>query len=140
MNVVADLLSLVTVNAINTLLDVAPDEVTEKPVKLDTAVIRPGKAAAAQAAGLHPEIASVLLHHEIGSGLRRTEDTVLALIDRERLCDAIAEFLVRVVPARSLFLERDVVWRVAVDLVRAHENKSGIGRAALRRLEEIQRA
>ena len=59
-------------------------------MQLDAGVIRPGQAAAAQAAGRHAEVAAVLLHHHVGGDLGRAEQAVLALIDRERLGDAVA--------------------------------------------------
>ena len=60
----------------------------------------PGQAAAAQAAGRHAEVAAVLLHHHVGRDLRRAEQRVLRLVDRERLGDAVRERRVGVVPAR----------------------------------------
>ena len=52
-------------------------------------VVRAGEASAAQAAGGHSEIASVLLHHDVGRHLGRAEKGVFALVDRKILGDAV---------------------------------------------------
>ncbi len=58
-------------------------------MQLDAGVVRAGQAAAAQAAGRHAEIAAVLLHHHVGGDLRRAEQRMLRLVDRERLGNAV---------------------------------------------------
>lgn len=60
-NVVADLLALVTVDTILLPFNVALDEVAEKAVQLDARVIGTGQAATTEAARRHREVASVLL-------------------------------------------------------------------------------
>ena len=42
-------------------------------------------------ARFHSEVLAILLHHDVGSHFARTEDAVLALIDREILCDPACE-------------------------------------------------
>lgn len=93
---------------------------------INAAVIQDGKAAAAQSAGLHAEVAAVFLHHDVGSGLRRAEETVLALIDGEFFGDAASIGGVVVVPAGVELLELDRVWPVAIDLVGAHVDEHGL--------------
>src|SRR5262245_40614520 len=52
-DIVADLLSLVAEDSVEASLDVAADQVAQKTVQLDAAVVGTGQAAATQAAGLH---------------------------------------------------------------------------------------
>jgi hypothetical protein len=67
-------------------------------MQLHAAVVRPGEAAAAQAAAGHAEIAAVFLHHHVRRHLRRAVQRVLALVDREILGDAVAVRRIVVVP------------------------------------------
>ena len=48
MNVVADLLALVAEDAVKAALDVAFDQVTQKPMKLDAAMVRTGETSATE--------------------------------------------------------------------------------------------
>ena len=58
-------------------------------MQLDAAVVGAGQAAAAEAAGLHAEVAPVLLHHDVRGELGGAEEAVLALVDVNRLVDAV---------------------------------------------------
>ena len=51
-------------------------------------VARACQAAAAERDRLHPEVAPVFLHRDVGGELRDAEDRVQALIDRHRLGNA----------------------------------------------------
>ena len=82
-DVVAHLLAFVAEDAVLAAFEVALHQVAQEAVQLDAGVIRPGEAAAAQAAGRHAEVAAVLLHHDVGRDLRRAEQRVLRLVDRE---------------------------------------------------------
>ncbi len=139
-DVVADLLALVAEDPVLAPLEVALHEVAQEAVQLDAAVVRPGQAAAAEAAGRHAEVAAVLLHHHVRGDLARAEEAVEALVDRERLGDALRERRVGVVPARLALGERDRVRPVAVDLVRAQVDERPLGTVAAGGLEEVQRA
>ena len=89
-------------------------------MQLDAAVVRAGQAAAAQTAGLHAEVAAVFLHHDVAGDLGGAEEAVLALVDAQRLVDAVVVAPVGVVPARRQFVQWQFVGRVAIDLVGAH--------------------
>ena len=109
-------------------------------MQLDAGVVRPREAATAQAAGRHIEVASVLLHHHVGGHLRRAEYRMRALIDAECLGDAVRERGVSIVPAGRVFDQRDLVGRIAVDLVRAHMHEWRLRRMPARGLEKIERS
>ncbi len=109
-------------------------------MQLDARVIRSGEAAAAQAAGRHVEVAAVLLHHHVARDLRRAEQRMLRLIDREGLGNALRERRIGVVPARLEFCQRNAVRRVAVDLVRRHVDERRLRAGPPRRFEQVQRA
>src|ERR1035441_4962191 len=72
-DVVADLLPLVSQDLVFAALEVALDQVAQEPVELYARVVRPGQAASAQAARGHAEIATVFLDHHVGRGLRGAE-------------------------------------------------------------------
>jgi hypothetical protein len=100
-DVVAHLLALVAEDPVLAALEVALDQVAEEAVELDAGVVGPGQAAAAQAAGGHPEIAAVLLDHHVGGELGGAEERMLRLVDGEGLGDAVGVGRVGVVPARG---------------------------------------
>ena len=50
---------------------------------------RPGKAAAAEASGLNTEVASILLHHQVGGCLGNAKQAVHRRIDTHALIDAV---------------------------------------------------
>jgi hypothetical protein len=81
-NVVADLFTFVTKNLIGPALEIALDEVAEKPMHLDSGMVRPGQTAAAQAAGRHMKIAAVLLNHDIRGDFRRTKDPMHGAVEK----------------------------------------------------------
>lgn len=66
MDVVSDLLALVSVHVVRLALEIAFYEVGEKAVELDPAVVRSGETTAPEAAGFHPEVATILLNHDVG--------------------------------------------------------------------------
>jgi len=107
MNVVTDLLAFVTKHTISLPLDVAFDKVAEEPMQLDTAMIRPGQATSAQAAGLHPEVTSLFLHHDIRRHFRSAENAMLGLVNRKLLGNAVIKAWVVVVPPCSLLEQGD---------------------------------
>ncbi len=137
-NVVAHLLALVAEDGVLALFQVALDEVAQEPVKLDPRVIGSRQASAAQRAGRHTEIASVLLHHDVGGNLRRPEKRVLALVDREGLGYPLRVARIRIIVAPLEFFQVELVGRVPVYLVRRHEGEGAIGANAPHRLQEIE--
>jgi len=123
MDVVSDLFTLVTVNLVRSTFEIALDQVTQEPVQFDPAVIRAGQTPAPQRARRHPKVPTVLLHHHVRSHFRRPENGMFALIDPERLRDAVLVCRIGIIPARGQLDQRYLVWRVAIDLVRAHVNE-----------------
>ena len=66
MDVVPDLLALVSVDVVGLALEIAFHEVGEKAVELDPAVVGAGETTSAEAAGFHSKVATVLLNHDVG--------------------------------------------------------------------------
>src|SRR5207237_10887230 len=61
----------------------------EEAVQLHAAVLRPGEAAAAEDADGQPEVAAVLLRHQVGRRLGGPEQAVQRLVDAAALVDAV---------------------------------------------------
>ena len=80
-DVVPDLLALVSVHVVGLALEIAFHEVGEKAVELDSAMVRAGETTAAEAAGFHSKVATVLLNHDVGGDFRGTEEGVFAGVD-----------------------------------------------------------
>ena len=139
-DVVAHLLTLIAEHLIQPPLQVALHQITQKAMQLHPAVVRPGEAAAPQAAAGQAEIAAVFLHHHVRRQLRRPEQRVLALVDREILGDAVAVGRIVVVPAALQFLQRDAVRPVAIHLVGGEVHKRALGAALARGLQQVERA
>ncbi len=139
-DVVTHLFAFVAEYAVLAALQVALHEVAEEAVELDAAVVGAREAAAAQAAGGHVEIASVLLHHHVAGDLRGAEQRVLRLVDCEGLCDAVRVGRIGVVPAGFELLERDAVGGVAVNLVGAHVHEGRLGAGLAGGLQHVERA
>ena len=83
MDVVAHLLALVAEQFVLAPFQIALDEIAEKAVQFDAGVIRPGQAAAAQAAGGHGKVPPVFLHHHIAGHFGSAKERMLGLIDRK---------------------------------------------------------
>ena len=66
MDVVPNLLALVSVDVVGLALEIAFHEVGEKAVELDPAMVGPGEATAAEAAGFHSKVATIFLNHDVG--------------------------------------------------------------------------
>ena len=98
-DIVPNLLALVSVHVVGLALEIAFHEVGEKAVELDPAVIGPSETPPAEAAGFHSEVAPVLLNHNIGGHFRGSEEGVFAGVDREGFLDAVGVGRVVVVPA-----------------------------------------
>jgi hypothetical protein len=137
-DVVTDLLPFVAKDLVFTALEVAFHQIREESVEFDTGMVRARKAAAAQAARWHAEVAPVFLHHYISRNLRGSKEAVLALVNREVLRDAVGECGVIVVPAGIEFLESDGVRTVTVNFVGGHVDKRGLGAGPAHGLEQVQ--
>src|SRR5438105_9759917 len=97
-DVVADLLALVAEDSVRPALADRPGEIGEEPVELGARVVWTGQAAAAEAGGRQAEVAAVLLHEQVGRGLRDAEEAVHGRVDAAGLVDPVALSLVRVIP------------------------------------------
>ncbi len=107
----------------------------EEPVKLNSGMLGTRQTTASQAVRLYPEVAAVLLRHHIGGELACTAERVFRAIDPHLLADPVTVFGPRVIPTSMEFLERELVGRIAVDLVGRHEHEHGVGAVLPRRFE-----
>jgi len=98
-DVVPDLLALVSVHVVGLALEIAFHEVGEKAVELDPAVVGPGETPPPKAAGFHSEVATILLDHDVGGHFRGAKEGVFAGVDREGFRDPFRVGRVVVVPA-----------------------------------------
>ncbi len=101
-------------------------------------VMRAGQASPAKANRRHAEVASVLLHENVGCGLRGSEQAVHRPVDPHRLVDPIPVGGVGVIPTRFELHELELVRRVTVDLVGREEDERRIRARAPGALEEVQ--
>jgi hypothetical protein len=138
MNVIPNLFALVSKNAVELALSVAFDQVAQESMQLDAAVVGSREATAPQAAGLHPEVTAIFLHHDISRHLRSSKQAVLALVDRKIFGDAFTVSRILVVPPRLEFFQRDSIGTVTVHFVRAHVHENSLRGVTPRRLKEIQ--
>ena len=100
----------------------------------------PRQTTAAKARGLHSEVATVFLHQHVRSHFARTEERMFRLVNGHRFINADLERMFRInLPPLFQFYERQPIWRVAIDLVRAGENENGIGTMLPRLFEHVQR-
>jgi hypothetical protein len=139
-DVVPDLFPLIAEDAVFLALEIALHEVAEEAVELDSGVVGPGEAAAAQAAGGHVEVAAVFLDDNVGGYLGGSKEGVLALVDGEVLGDAVSVGGIGIVPAGLEFLESDGIGAVAVDLVRRHVDEGSLRACTAGSLEYVERA
>jgi len=139
MNIIPNLLAEIAENPVQTLGDIDLDEVAEKTVQFHSGVMGAGQTSTPEAAGLQTEVAPVFLHHDVSRNLRSPEDRMLAPIDAEILPDTVVVLLPGVFPAGFQLLQRQLVGRVPIDLVRGHVDKGGIGRRTPGGLQEIER-
>jgi len=65
-DVVPDLLTLVSVDVVGLALEITFHEVGEKAVELDPAVVGAGETTSAEAAGFHSKVATIFLNHDVG--------------------------------------------------------------------------
>src|SRR5674476_1071926 len=127
-NVVANLLALVTEHAIRPARGGASHQVGEKTVQLRARVRRAGETAAAKTHRLHAEVTSVFLHQNVRRNFARAEQRMFRLVNAHRFVNALAVFVRRVnFPALLQFAQRQKIRRVAINFVRAGENENRPG-------------
>ncbi len=97
--------------------------------------------ASAEHAGVHAEIATVLLHEDVGRDLGGPEDAVGGIVEAHLFGNAVFEPLVAPVdlPALVQLDQRETVRCVSVDLVGGREDERRLGSVESGRLEEIER-
>src|SRR5262245_665830 len=98
----------------------AADQIAEKAVQLDTAVVRAGNTAGTKAARIHVKVASIFLDHNVRRKFRRPEDAVHILIQREGLSNSLAKTSIVAFPTSLQLRQRNAVWSVAIYLICAH--------------------
>jgi hypothetical protein len=105
MDIIANLLSVVTENRVRLAGNGALCEISQETVKHRAGVARTGEAAAAEAGRLHSEIPAVFLHHNVCGKFGRTKQAVQASIDAHGLVDAESpEWMLRgYFPSQALF-------------------------------------
>ena len=90
-------------------------------------MIGPREATTTEGRGVHVKILSILLHQNIRSDFRRSEQTVHAAVDGHFLGDAVVVLVRRVdFPTKLLLDKRQAVRRITVDLVGRSENERRI--------------
>jgi hypothetical protein len=99
MNIVADLFSFIPIDLLEYSTHIDLHEVTEKPTQFDSGAVRSSKTATSEATGIHAEVATVFLDHDIGSDLRRTKETMPAPVNPHVLSDAVVVLEACVFPA-----------------------------------------
>ena len=77
MNVVAYLLSFVTINRVRLAREGTLNKISQKAMQLRARMRRAGKAAAAEGAGFQFEVASIFLRQDVGGDFAGAEQTVL---------------------------------------------------------------
>ena len=140
MNIVADLLALVTENGIGAAGNRHLHQVGKESVKFDAGVRRPGEATAAENTDLHAEIAAIFLSHQVSRGLGGTEERMKRAVDAAIFIDAVEVFGTGVFPAGFEFLQREFVGGIAVDLVGAETNENRLRTMKTGGFEKIDRA
>ena len=133
-DVVAHLLAAVAEDRVRLAGDGAAHQVGEEAVQLRAGVLRAGQAAAAEADGRHVEVAPVLLHHQVGGGLRDAEQRVHASRRSTSWCRCrrSSGWSSGSSSRVAALLERQEVRRVAVDLVGRGEDERRVGLHAAR--------
>src|SRR4051812_19690659 len=117
MDVVADLFALVSEYSVGTPLLDGACEIRYEAVELRAGVIGAGETSAAEGNRRHLGVAPVFLDEHVGRELGGPEQAVHGVVDAAGLADAVIVRGIGVLPARVELLERQLVRRVAVDLV-----------------------
>ncbi len=142
MDVVADLLALVAEHRVAVAADRAFHQVRQEAVEFGPGMARPGQAAAPEHRRLHAEVAAVFLNQHIRRDLGSAEQAVQGLVDAHGLRDSVSGpgMLGRQFPAGFQLDQRQVVRRVAIDLVGAGEDEYRPFRMAARRFQQVEGA
>jgi hypothetical protein len=82
MDVVANLLALVSEDPINVTVKIRLDQIRQKAVQLDAGVVRAREASTAKAGCAHAKVPTVFLGHHVGGDFAGSED--LPLLSRQR--------------------------------------------------------
>ena len=139
-DIVAHLLALVAKNGIPAARECHLHQIRQKTVQLNPGVRWPRQTAASKDPHLHVEIAPIFLRDEIRRRFRSAEQRMQRLVDPAGLGDAREIFRPRVVVPLLQLHERNLVGRIAINLVRAQKYEYRLGRMLARRFQEIYRA
>src|SRR5437870_4967618 len=99
-----------------------------------------GQATPTQAASLHPEVSTVLLHHDIRRDLRGSEQRMLRAINPHGFRDATEIRRRRIIPPSSLFNERELIRCISIDLVCRHVHEWRIRYVEASSLQQVHGA
>ena len=128
-DIVADLLALITEDGVSGPRQRALDQIRQETMQHGARVARAGQTATAEAGRVHAEVATILLNHGVGGKLRNAEQRVLGLINRQILVDPVLVVWMATfdLPARLELDQRQTVGVVAIHLVGGREDEAGLG-------------
>src|SRR5437588_6622385 len=139
MDIVAHLFAFISKNAVGPAAHCADHEIREKTVQLSAGVRRSSQATAAKTNGRHPEITSVFLHEKIGRSFGSAEEGMLRGIDTHRFGNSRLVFMAGFdFPALFELVQRQPIWRVAINFVRRCKNERRLWTKTPRRFQQIQ--
>src|SRR5437868_3568252 len=124
MNVIPHLLGFIAVYLVNAPDNIALNQVTQKAMQFHAAVVGSGETTTAKTARLHSEIPRIFLNQDIGGYFRSPKKTMLALIDRIVLLDAIGKSRIIIIPTRRKLLQANPIGAVTIYLVSTHVNEN----------------
>ena len=139
-DVVANLLALVTEDCVVPAYEGLLDEIGEETVKFDPGVGRSGEATTAENADVHFEVATIFLGDEIGSGFGGAKEGVERAINAAGFVNTIEVFRAGIVPARGKFGEGNFIGGVSIDFIGAEEDEDGSGRVQARGFQKVDGA
>ena len=139
MNVITDLFSLVPQHAVRPAGYCAYHQIGKETVQLSTRVCWSREAATAKTNSRHSKITSIFLHQNVGGSFRGPKERMLAIIDTHRFRDSRLILMIWLdFPPCRQFLQWQLIWRVAVNLVRRSKNKWRFGAKRSRRFKQVQ--
>src|SRR5919107_3131906 len=105
-NVIPNLLPLVTEYGIWVARHRAPHEIGEDAVQLSPGMVGPCKTPTPKTGSLHPEVSAVLLNQHVGRDLGGAEQRVLRLVNGHRLVDTFSVAVAGLYLPASLLLDQ----------------------------------
>ena len=126
MDIVTNLLPLISKNCIGGISDGAFDKVRKKSVQLRSRMTRSCEASAPEDNGVHTKIAAVFLNKYVGSKFGSTEQRVFCMVDGERFVDSMLKIGVRFgnFPAGLTLHKRKQIGIITVHFIGGREDKT----------------